>query len=55
MRLNQYAFSQTCTSLDQLIVKPGIHLRTESEINVDRIFKERVDLRELYHYRESLR
>ena len=36
-------------------VKPAVHLRSESEINVDRIFKDRVHLRGLYHYREPLR
>ena len=32
----------------------GVHLRSESEINVEGIFKERVHLRELYDSRESL-
>ena len=32
----------------------GVHLRSESEVNVEGIFKERVHLRELYYSRESL-
>ena len=40
---------QTATNL-----KAGVHLRAESEINVERIFKERVHLRELYDSRELL-
>ena len=35
-------------------LKAGVHLRAESEINVERIFKDRVHLRELYDSRESL-
>ena len=36
------------------MIKAGVHLRSESEINVEGIFKERVHLRELYNSQESL-
>ena len=36
-------------------IMAGVHLRSESEINVDGIFKKRVHLRELYHSGESLK
>ena len=42
------------TALVKQVLKAGVHLRAESEINVERIFKERVHLRELYDSRESL-
>ena len=32
----------------------GVHLRSESEMNIEGIFKERVHLRGLYDFRESL-
>ena len=35
-------------------IKACVHLGSESEINVEGVFKERVHLRGLYHTRESL-
>ena len=43
-----------CTFIFLVRHKDGVHLRSESEINFEGIFKERVHLRGLYDSRESL-
>ena len=43
------------TCLVNTLLKAGVHLRCKSEINIDRIFKERGPLRGLDYSQESLR